>query len=480
MWPPALRLSLRTAAVCLLMAGLLLSVLAGPGAAQQGATVDVVQIEGPLDGRVAGHIKSALDRAADDSIEALVIELDTEGGLGRDGLELAERIATSPVPVVVWVGPPGARATGAGAVVASSAHVLAVAPAAVLGAAAPPDLRAPDASVEGLGARLGDLAEGAGRDRQFAEGYATGRIAISAGAVIDPDMGEPDPDALPWGHDSGEVHFAEEATLIDGGIVDVAAAELPDVLRGLDGREVAVADGTGGTEARTIDLDPVTAQVRFDNLGLLDRVLHAMADPTLAYFLLVAGLLAIAFEFFQPGFGVAGIAGALVALLGLYGVVVLPVAWWAVLLLLAGLALLAVDLAIAGLGVPSALGTVAFAAGSWWLFDGPPPVQPPVWVLALVTVLVVLFFVVIMTVVLRAQGQQAMAGAEEVVGKTGVVRSMLNPEGHVFVDGALWRARAPDDAGRVSTGTAVRVTGVNPEATSLDIELVEADEPAGR
>lgn len=477
MWPLASRLPLRAAAVVTLLAGVLLSVLAAPAAAQEGAVVDVLQVDGPLDGRAAAHIESALDRAAAQEVEAVVLELDTEGGLGLDGTDLAERIVASPVPVAVWVGPPGARATGAGAVVASAAHVLAIAPASVLGAATPPDLGAADSTVQGLGARLAEMAEAAGRDPAFAEGYAEGRIAISAGAVADPADGEPDPDALPWAHDPAEVYFQEDAELIDSGVVDVAAAELPDVLRGLDGRDVTV---DGGAESRTIDLDPVTAQVRFDNFGLLDRILHAMADPTLAYILLVAGLLAVAFEFFQPGFGVAGVAGGLVAALGVYGVVVLPVAWWAVLLLLAGLALLAVDLAIAGLGVPSALGAAAFAAGSWWLFDGPPPVQPPVWVLGLVTALVVLFFVVIMTVVLRAQGQQAMAGAEEVVGKTAVVRSMLNPEGHVFVDGALWRARAPDEAGRVATGTAVRITGVNPEATSLDVELVEADEPAGR
>ncbi len=457
----------RLAALGALLAGALLLALSGVAGAQAGATVEVVQVDGPLDGRIVAHVDAALERAAEQGSEVVVLELDTEGGLRHDGVDLAERIAASPVPVAVWVGPPGARAGGAGALVAHAGHVLATSPASVLGPAVPLDLAGePDG---GEGALLADYAEARGLDAELAGSLAEGRAVVTV-----PDGGEVafDPDALPY-HTEGEPLVLDVDEVADAGAAAFAASELPDVLFALDGREVSVADGEGGRATRVLDLDPVTAQVRFDNLGLLDQVLHAMGDPTLAYVLLIGGALAVAFELFQPGFGVAGVAGALVLAAGLYGLWVLPVAWWALLLLAAGLALLAVDLAIAGLGVPSAAGAVGVGVGSWWLFDGPPPLQASPWALGIGIVATVLFFVVLMTIVLRTQGEQEMAGAEAVVGSTGVVRSMLNPAGHVFVDGALWRARAPEGVGKVKTGTQVRVTGVDHEATSLAVELVE-------
>ncbi len=457
----------RVAALGAVLAGVVLLAWSGVAGAQAGATVEVVQVDGPLDSRIVAHIDTALERAVERGSEVVVLELDTEGGLRRDGVDLAERIDASPVPVAVWVGPPGARAGGAGALVAHAGHVLATSPASVLGPASPLDLAGE--SDGGEGALLARYAGDRGLDTELAGSLAEGRAVVTV-----PDGGEVafDPDALPHNADDEPLVLGVDE-VADAGAADFAASELPDVLFALDGREVSVADGAGGRETRVLDLDPVTAQVRFDNLGLLDQVLHAMGDPTLAYVLLIGGALAVAFELFQPGFGVAGVAGALVLAAGLYGVWVLPVAWWALLLLAAGLALLAVDLAIAGLGVPSLAGAVGVGVGSWWLFDGPPPLQASPWALGVGVLATVLFFVVLMTVVLRTQGEQEMAGAEAVVGSTGVVRSMLNPSGHVFVDGALWRAHAPEGAGKVKTGTQVRVTGVDHEATSLAVELVE-------
>ncbi len=224
-------------------------------------------------------------------------------------------------------------------------------------------------------------------------------------------------------------------------------------------------------------MDGSTANVRFNNLGLVRRVLHTVANPTLAYLLIVAGALAMLFEVFQPGFGVAGVSGLVLFGLGLYGLSVLPVNWLAFGLLLVGLALLAVDLAVAGLGAPTAGGTIALAVGSFLLFSGPELLRVSPWVIGPVVAFNVVFFVIVMTTVLRAQGNQAMAGAEGMIGKVGVVRSVLNPEGHVFVAGALWRARAPQDEGKVRTGERVRVLGVNDRLT-LDVEVVDADDQA--
>jgi membrane-bound serine protease (ClpP class) len=378
--------SLRSLGLLLLAAGLLVG--AGSALAQtDGPLIDVVEVQGPLERALAGHVEQSLARAAADGAEVVVLSVDSPAALGDAGTRLGRRIADSPVPVAVWVGPPGARATAGAEQLTAAAHVLGTSPRSILDG-----------------------------DRQPA----------------------------------------------------FEVASLPSVLVELDGRTVTI-DGA----QRVLDVDPATAHVRFHNPGLVQRILHGAADPTLAYLLVIGGALCLAFELFQPGFGVAGVAGIPLFALGLYGLTVLPTRWLALVATLAGVALLAADLALARLGWLTAAGTAALAAGSWLLLGE--PFALPWGLVALVSLGTAGFFVFVMTTVLRAQGHQALAGAEQVIGKTGIVRSMLNPEGHVFIDGALWRARAPEDAGKVRTGTAVRVTGLNDRLT-LDVELVGEDE----
>jgi membrane-bound serine protease (ClpP class) len=457
----------------LLVVGLLWALPAGLAAAQDeaGPLIDVVEVSGPLDRPVVGHLLDALDQAERDGTELLVISLDTPGALGEHYLDLVDRIADGPVPVVVWAGPTGARVTGAGAVLAQSAHVLAVAPATTLGAALPANLRG-SLTEYTLHSRLLELAELRDRSAEAAEQMAAGVVyaALPGGGPAE----LPQDAALPRGIERTDIVALSEGDMIDTGVVDVTGVRLDDVLREVDGREVAVAGGT-----HVLDVDPVTAHVRFDNMGVWRRILHTSADPTLAYLLVIAGALAVVFELYQPGFGVAGISGLVLLGFGMYGLAVLPVSWLAFAVLAVGLALLSADLAVGGLGILTITGTVATALGSWFLFDGPAPLQVSGWVIGIVVAATVLFFVVVMTVVLRAQGNQAMAGAEQVIGKVGVVRSTLNPGGHIFVDGALWRARALEAAGKVRTGTQVRVLALN-EEQSLDVELVDEQAPASR
>jgi membrane-bound serine protease (ClpP class) len=144
---------------------------------------------------------------------------------------------------------------------------------------------------------------------------------------------------------------------------------------------------------------------------------------------------------------------------------VLPVRWWAVALVVLGLLLYALDTAIAGFGPVTALATAAFAAGSWWFYEAP-VLQLQGWLVATATLTALVFFVLVMTTVLRAQAGPDGADVTELIGRTGVVRSMLNPEGHVFIDGALWRARSvttgdEDGTGAVRVGTTVRVEAVD-------------------
>lgn len=450
----------------------LLFALAHTSAAAQNPEpkIDILQVSGALDGTVASYVDRALQTAADEGTEVVVLQLATPGSLGVPGSQFVDAIVDSPVPVAVWVGPPGATVTGAGVDVAFAADVLAMAPGAVLGAAVPSDLGSvPSAAARAEGAaNLEQLARLRGRDADALRRFATDDAAVVAAPqgleALSPDA------ALPAAVDRANVSVLDEQQLVDDGVADLVAAGLPELLQRLNGIEVVRADGT----VSNLTVDPVTATIRFNNQGLLGRLLHTVSTPTLAYLLLVGGIVALLFEWFQPGFGVAGVCGGVLAALGVYGLTVLPTQWWAFALVAAGLALLALDLALASLGAVTAAGTAALAVGSWWLYRGPEAVQLDGWLVAAVVLAAVVFFVFIMTPVLRAQGAQTRASMDAVVGSTGTVRSMLNPQGHVFVDGILWRAQAPAAVGQVRNGTTVRVTGAADELTLLVEPLTEA------
>jgi membrane-bound serine protease (ClpP class) len=424
-----------------------------------GPVIDLLRVGGPIDATVVRYLDSALDKAAAEGVEVVVLELDSTGLLDVSLDEALAPLADREVPLAVWVGPPGARATGGAAHLAAAADVVAVAPGTVLGAAEPLALDGDAADPQlALAAQA--------RTRLEQAGLVDGALVASTR----PDVELPADAALPGSLSAEDVRIVDDAAVGRSGFVDYLAFGQDDLLRELDGRSVTL----GGAE-RVLDVDPVTANVRFNNQGLWGRILHAVANPTLAYLLVVAGLMAIAFEFFQPGFGVAGLSGLLTTALGLYGFAVLPTRPLMAVLVVAGIALLSIDLAVGGFGLVTLAGTVSLAVGSARLYGGTGALGVPAWVVVVVVAFAAVFFVGIMTTVLRAQGAQTRAGAARVEGKLAVVRSMLNPEGHVFVEGALWRARAPEEAGRVKTGTTVRVLGTS-DGRTLDVEVVPADD----
>lgn len=394
-----------------------LAALAGIASAQEpdatSSDIDILPLEGFIDPPVAAAIEDLIADANARGSELVVLQLDSPGGVSVDVEGLAAAVAGSEVPVAVFVGPFGTEATveGAAAVLALSADVLAVAPDATVGPVAPVDLADPDAA-------------------------APGNV----------------PQPLLDGS-------ADVATLRDLGVEVLDAGGLEPLLTELDGATVA------GATLTTLADD---VRPRLHSLGLLRRMLHAAATPEFIYLLVIAGLGMLLFEVFQPGFGVAGLAGLIMAAIGVFGLTVLPVTWWAVALVVLGLILYAVDVAIAGFGPVTAAATASFAVGSWWFYDHP-ALQLPAWLVAAATVTAFAFFVFVMTTILRAQAGPETEAVEELVGRPGVVRSVLDPEGHVFIDGALWRARwAGEGGGKIKVGTPVRVTAIEGPLVLVD------------
>jgi membrane-bound serine protease (ClpP class) len=404
----------------------------GPAAAQlpKGPAVDIVKVDGVIDRALAGFVQAAVERAGA-SGATVVLQLDSRGTYGDEAMKLGRSVQSSGVPVVTWIGPSGARAAGGALSLVAASSLVAMAPGAGIGPARPFDLatRASDESLD-------DVVRGARELHRLASGSGptpAGIDRLVAGAV------------LPAG------------PAIRAGVVRLAAPTIPELLQKIDGLSVTTTTGTRVLD--TIQSKGGPADVRFRDLGFVDRILHAVSTPTAVYVLLLIGLWGIAFEFTQAGIGMAGIAGVLSLALAGYGLTVVPVHWGGIALILAATAAQGVDVIIRRVAVLTVAGTAAFAAGSflaWW--GVAPAVDLPLWLIVMAALAGFLLFGFGMTVALRAR-QRVRSTQVGLVGLVGETRSDLNPEGGVLVKGSLWRARSMN--GPIPSGRRVRIKGID-------------------
>jgi membrane-bound serine protease (ClpP class) len=257
------------------------------------------------------------------------------------------------------------------------------------------------------------------------------------------------------------------------GAVDVVAVSVPDLLRRIDGNQVMTANGVATLV--TLNRKDRPVEVRFGDLGFFERILHAVSTPTAVYVLLVLGLWGIAFEFTQPGIGMAGVAGVVALGLTVYGLTVVPVNWWGLALLLAGMGMQVLDVVIKRVQVLTLAGTAAFLAGSWIAWSGvAPAVDLAPWLIVFLTMSGFLLFGFGFTVALKAR-ERVRTAQVGLVGLSGEVRSDLNPEGGVFVKGALWRARSMD--GPIRAGRRIRVRGIDGLILRVEEEAEGPEQP---
>lgn len=419
---PALPIALAVCVLALLWVG--------TASAQAPATskVLVVKVDGSIDRTVAGYLTDSLAEG-ERTGAAVVIQLDSAGTLDQPAVELAERLFRSRVPVIVWVGPAPAKAQGAALLFLYASSLAAIAPGVGVGPLEPVDL------VDATNATLpGDAAL-----QRMASGWAETR-------------GRPEP-AFP-----SSVVPAQEA--LDGHVAQEVATSLPDLLSNIDGSTVQTAGGPVTLHTKIAERpgqQPV--EVRFTELGPIDRVLHAAASPAAIYLLLVLGLAGLAFELTQAGFGFAGFTGLGMLALAVYGLTVVPASWPGIGLLVAGVVLLCADVLLHRLGVLTVAGVVAFLVGSFLSFRGVAPaigISP--WLIGLLTVGSVLYYGFALTVAQRSRERIATT-QRGLVGLLGETRGELKPEGPVYVKGTLWRGRSND--GPIPPGTRVRVRGVD-------------------
>lgn len=442
-------------ALLLVMIAAFPMLISGVSAAQENAAarvVDLIQVEGVIDPPVADYLTSELQAAEEDGVHAAIVQLDTPGGLEVSMRSIVKDILDSEVPVVVWVAPRGARAASAGTFIAYSANLAFMAEATELGAATPVNLGGDVPEVierkatEDAAAFIRSLATT--RDRNERWGESAVRAAASIGAT--------------------------EALSIN--VIDGIASSLRELLENLDGRQVEVASGRRVTlETWDGDLGAPTVTVRFQDLTLVERVLHAVTSPKIAFFLLLAGAFGLIFEIYNPGIGLAGILGAGCLLLAFYALSVLPTNWLGVLLVAGAIALLVIDLHTSGLGVFTVAGISALVAGGLLLFAGADPaLELSGWAIAAAVLITLLFFISVMTAAVRVRLRRPVTGEEGMIGAVAEAKTDIAPEGTVITKGTLWRARTMETG--IAAGSKVRVMAT--EGLVLLVEPLHSSDEA--
>ncbi len=401
--------------------------LGGRGMAAASPSLARISIDGTINPAVADYVRDAIVRAHAEGAVALVIQLDTPGGLLQSAKAIVKDLLAAPLPVLVYVAPGGAGAISAGVFVTMAAHVAAMAPGTTIGAAHPVGGRGED-----IPGPMGDKVESA--TAAFSESIAKrrGRNVEWAGQAV---------------RDSKSLGADAAAQLR---VVDFVARDLDDLVRQASGRAVDVAG-----VRRVLDLVPALAadghaRVQDIPMRLSQRVLDVLADPNIAYLLLMAGVLGLYVELTNPGVVLPGVAGAISLVLGLTAMHVLSVDYGGLALAMLGVALLVAEAFLPTFGVLGVGGLVAFVLGSLFLFDVERTgVTVARSLIAGAAAALALVGLVVGSLVVRAQRQPPRGGAEGMLGAVGLARDRLAPEGMVIVRGEYWTAHSdvPVEAG---------------------------------
>ncbi|MFN2556498.1 MAG: nodulation protein NfeD [Nitriliruptorales bacterium] len=406
--------------------------------APEEASVLFTEASGAVTPVMADHLTDAVAIAQRDGHTALLVRLDTPGGLVTSMRAIVKTFLNAEVPVIVWVSPPGAGAASAGYLITSAAHVAAMAPGTNIGAATPIDLEGGevlDKVVNDAVSYARTLAELRGRNAEFAE------QAVREGRSL----------------------AAEEA--VELRVVDLLTNGRPELLAEVDGREVVLGDN------RLVALHIANAELVVYDTPMVRRLLQTIADPNIAFLLMSLGTLALLYELAQPGIGAAGIVGVISLLLGLFALSVLPVNLVGAALLALAATLFVAELFVAGIGVLAAGGAVSLLLAGLFLFQRPTGIGVHIAVLAPTVVLCGLVAAGLAVLAARSRRRPPASGADALVGSVGQVRRVDDAGAQVFVAGAWWNARST--GGPLRAGANVRVVG----RRNLEL-IVEPEEDA--
>lgn len=463
--PPAWR-KVAVVARSWLAALLFMGVLAAPwhdarGQPEQSRPVVLIDIKGAIGFVAASQLAKALDHAAAQKAAALIVRIDTPGGLLSSTREMIHAILASRVPVVMYVAPNGSRAASAGTYLMYASHVAAMAPGTHLGAATPVSLSPPGFPGSPPPSKPPPGSEKQGETESTT---ASGRKVINDAVAYIRSLAELRGRNADW----GEKAVREAATLTASAalkerVADVVAKDIDDLLVQIDGRSVTTAAGEGRLETKGRSVVEIKPDWKM-------QLMSTITDPNIAVILLMIGIYGILFEFWNPGAIAPGVIGGISLILALTALAVLPLNYAGLALLILGIALMVAEAFSPGFGIAGLGGIAAFALGALFLFD-PEQSDIPIavsWqVVAGLTALSAGFFAGVLGFAVRARHRPVRTGAERMIGSSGEVVSWAENSGRVHVDGEFWEARSSQG---LAKGQKVRVIS----RTGLTL-TVEAD-----
>jgi membrane-bound serine protease (ClpP class) len=399
----------------------------------QSSFIAYAELESSINPITKDFLLRVITEAHRDGASLLVIRLDTPGGLLESTKDMVTAILNSPIPIVIWVGPAGARAASAGAFITMAADIAAMAEGTNIGSSTPislgpapsegesQDNSARKKILEFVASEARKIAEKRGRSKEWAEKFVL----------------------------EGKSLTAQEA--LQNNIINLIANSREELLKQLDGYELQ-------RDGQTVRLQTAGMPLKTYERTFKEQVMNYLADPNVVYLLLTIGIYALIAEFFTPGFGV-GIGGAICLLLALLGLQVLPFNIAGLAFILFGVALMVIDLFTPTHLALTLGGVISLLIGSFMLFDfkgfeAPALGLSPVNIFVTVGTITAIF-VFMVTKGLLIQRKPVATGKEGMIGAVGTARDELNPTGMVFVMGEYWRATALD--GPIKAGEAVRV-----------------------
>ena len=417
----------------------LLLLVSGLGVRADAARVLQIDVDHVIHPLTVEIITQALAQAEEQGDAAVIIRLDTPGGLLTATQDVIQQIVSSPVPIITYVAPSGGRAASAGFMILMAGDIAAMAPATNTGAAHPVLMGGAEMDkvmkqkVENdAAAAVRAVADKRGRNSELAEQ-----------AVLESKA------------------FTEKEAL-ESDLIDLVANDVPSLLEALDGRVVERFDGTEET------LELAGAVVYSYELTGRQRVLLPLIDPNLAFILLILGALGIYVEFSHPGLVFPGVVGGILAILGLMALSVLPINWAGAALILLGIACFVLEATIVSGGILAVGGTVAMILGAVMLVDTGIPELSINWMTAVSVTLPFAFITVfLLRLAVKSFRYKVATGSESMIGEIGEARTAINAKGRVFIHSELWNAAS---ANPIPDGSKVRVVAV--EGLTLTVESV--------
>jgi membrane-bound serine protease (ClpP class) len=390
--------------------------------------VDLITIDGSINPAVDDFIRESIGRSKTNGARALIIQLDTPGGLLTSTRTIVKELLGDLVPVIVYVAPSGAGAGSAGVFITMAAHIAAMAPGTNIGAAHP--------------------VAGGGQEVKGVMGEKIENFTASFSESIAQQRGRNTEWAIQAVRKSVSI-TEKEALKIK--VIDVVAKDIDDLLEQAHGRKVDI-------EGQKRELALKGARVQRYEMSLKQKVLNTIADPNIAYLLMMAGILGLYMEFAHPGVIFPGVAGAICLLLAFVSLQLLPINYTGLALVVLGIGLLVGEAFYPSFGVLGIGGIISLTLGSLLLFDTPMSdfgVDRTIVFTAVGTL--GSFVLAVSYLVFRSQREKLTLGIDGLIGEVGVVRDKLSPTGRIFVHGETWKAQADNE---IDVGEKVEVVGV--------------------